>query len=208
MQIASPKEVAQDRSFLNARTDSYTLLATLLNHAPSYDLLCQLQRMAWDASMPEGLIAAWIDLRKAARACAVTDIEREYQSIFVGLGQGEVVPYASWYREGLLMALPLARLRQDLAKVGLARRPQVHEAEDHAGLLCETMALLGSRRTISLPTYARFFDNHVASWMVDFFSDVQKAPSARFYRAAAGLGLSLLQAEKIYLRAHRPANVH
>ncbi|KJS32520.1 MAG: hypothetical protein VR64_06290 [Desulfatitalea sp. BRH_c12] len=208
MQIATPKEAAPDTPFLNARTDSYTLLAALLNRAPNHDLLCQLQGMAWDASMPQRLIAAWIDLRKAARAHTVTAVEREYQSIFVGLGQGEVVPYASWYREGLLMALPLARLRQDLVKVGLTRRPQVHEAEDHAGLLCETMALLGSRRTIPLRTYARFFDDHVASWMVDFFSDVQKAPSARFYRAAAGLGLSLLHAEQIYLRAHCAASVH
>jgi TorA maturation chaperone TorD len=187
--------------------DSYALLAALLNRPPGADLLLQLQGAGWLSTTPQRLIAASIKLRQAAFACAAAEIEKEFQALFVGLGQGEVVPYASGYREGVLMGLPLARLRQDLAQLGIVRRSHVHEAEDHAGLLCETMALLASKTTLPLWAYARFFEEHVASWMFDFFSDVQKAPGARFYNGVAGMGLSLLHLEQNYLDAQRAAQI-
>ncbi|RJQ77873.1 MAG: molecular chaperone [Desulfobacteraceae bacterium] len=194
--------------FLKTRTDTYALLAALLNQAPDADLLSQLQHIEWHASLPQRLINAWIGLRNAANTYPEHLIEKEFQSVFVGLGQGEVVPYASWYLEGLLMALPLARLRLDLIKLGITRRAEVHEPEDHAGLLCQTMALLGQRSDIPLQEYARFFDAHLASWMFDFFIDVQKAPHAGFYRSVAELGLFLLEWEQNYLSEHGPAKVH
>jgi len=199
MPNAATKVASSENRYLTARTDTYALLAALLSRPAGPDLLLQLQGAQWASGMPQRLIAAWIELRKAARAGTVAAIEKEFRAVFVGLGQGEVVPYASGYGEGLLMARPLARLRQDLAKMGIVRRLDVHEAEDHAGLLCETMALLGSSPVHGTRAYARFFEEHVASWMFDFFSDVQKAPSARFYVAVAGTGLALLHLEQTYL---------
>lgn len=195
-------------TFLNARTDTYALLAALLNRAPSPHLLFQLQRIEWNPAMPDRLIDAWIDLRDAARIYPANEIEEEFRTLFVGLGQGEVVPYASWYLEGLLMTLPLARLRLDLVKLGIARRKEVHEAEDHAGLLCETMALIGSNHEIPIYVYSRFFDEHVTSWMFDFFTDLKVAPSAGFYRSVAGLGTCLLELEQLYLSAHIAAHAN
>jgi TorA maturation chaperone TorD len=205
---AASEPAFPDATYLNARTDTYAMLAALLNRPPDPHLLFQIKRVEWNPAMPDGLIDHWIKLRDAARKYPVQAIEKEFQTVFVGLGQGEVVPYASWYLEGLLMTLPLARLRLDLIRLGISRRKEVHEAEDHAGLLCETMALIGSHREIPINVYARFFDEHVASWMFDFFIDLRKAPSAGFYRSVAGLGKCLLELEQLYLSAHYTTHVH
>lgn len=204
----SSEQALLDSIYLNARTDTYAILAALLNRPPGSRLLFQIKRVEWNPAMPDGLIDHWIRLRDAASKYPVQAIKEEFQTVFVGLGQGEVVPYASWYLEGLLMTLPLARLRLDLTRLGISRRKEVHEAEDHAGLLCETMALIGSHREIPIYVYARFFDEHVAPWMFDFFTDLRKAPSAGFYRSVAGLGKYLLELEQLYLSARCAVHVH
>ena len=83
----------------------------------------------------------------------------------------------------------LARLRDDLAKIGIARAEGVVEPEDHAGILCEIMSGLASRR---LPAPAEsdrmIFDKHMASWIGRFFSDLEKASAADFYKRVGALG--------------------
>lgn len=189
-------------TFRNARTDTYALLAALLNRPPDLYLSLQLQYLDCDPGIPVSLIEGWIELRNAARRYPVDAVAEEFLDVFVGLGQGDVVPYASWYLEGLLMTSPLSRLRMDLTRFGIARRKNVYEAEDHAGLLCETMALLGRDGDVSGEDYARFFDQHVACWMFDFFDDLRHAPSAGFYRSVGRLGKCLLELEQICLHSH------
>ncbi len=66
------------------------------------------------------------------------------------MGCGEMVPYASWYRDRMIQSSPLASLRADLMRLGIVRQPDSYESEDHAGALCETMALL-SREANAVP---------------------------------------------------------
>lgn len=197
-----------DETYRSARTDTYAILAALLNQPPSPHLLFQIKRVEWNPAMPDRLINTWINLREAAGKQAAQAIGEEFQTVFVGTGQGEVVPYGSWYLQGLEASLPLARLRLDLVRLGISRREEIHEAEDHAGLLCEAMALIGSHREIPIYVYARFFDEHVTSWMFDFFTDLYKAPSAGFYRTVAGLGICLLKLEQLYLSISSAAHTH
>ncbi len=180
-----------------AMTDTYAVLAVLLARAPKPGFLLQLRHAEWHPGLPEKLNRAYGGLRHAAGVYPHEAVEREFEALFVGLGAGEVVPYASWYRERTLMALPLARLRSDLNKMGIGRRIGVHEAEDHAALLCEAVALLRQQPRITPEAYARFIRDHVTSWMFDFFGDVYKAPSVGFYRSVACLGKCLLQLESI-----------
>ena len=49
--------------------------------------------------------------REAAAETSVERIEREYFDLFIGLGRGELLPYASYYLTGFLHERPLARLR-------------------------------------------------------------------------------------------------
>ena len=56
------------------------------------------------------------------------------------IGRGELVPFASYYRTGFLNEKPLAKLRGDMARLGIARAESVKEPEDHIAALCEMMA--------------------------------------------------------------------
>ena len=188
-----------DETFQNTRTDTYTLLAALLRQAPTAAFFHHLRRVKWQPNIPDDLADAWNELRQSSWHVSATTAALEFAVLFTGLEGGEVIPYASWYLDGLLMSQPLAHLRSDLRKLGISRSVESREAEDHAALVCETMALISAQAAIPIYTYARFFDQHVASWMFDFFRDLHKAPSARFYRSVARLGTCLLNAERICL---------
>ncbi|HHB11839.1 MAG TPA: molecular chaperone, partial [Chromatiales bacterium] len=125
-------------------------------------------------------------------------LDDEYHALFIGVGRGETVPYASWYLTGLLMEKPLALLRRDLARLGIERSPEVCEPEDHAGALCESMALLVDDPDVVADTERGFFETHIDPWLGRFFEDLSRAPSARFYAPVAVLGQRFLALERRY----------
>ena len=169
-----------------ARAQEYALLAALLTRAPDAGFLAKISELRSDAS-PLGLAHA--ALAEAAEGTTAEKVEREYFDLFIGLGRGELMPYGSYYLTGFLLERPLARLRDDLAKIGIARVEGVVEPEDHAGILCEIMSGLASRR---LPAPAEsdrmIFDKHMASWIGRFFSDLENASAADFYKRVGALG--------------------
>jgi len=191
----------------NIRTDSYVLLASLLGQPPTQDLLNILQNLQWDGeTILEKLDDALMALRQASHDYPLAAMEEEFNRLFVGLGSGEIVPYASWYREKRLHSAPLASLRSDLIRLGIVRKTESHEPEDHAGVLCEIMALI-TRKPDDAPlaTQARFFQQHVASWMTAFFKDLQSAKNARFYRIVGLFGGCFLESEIEFLEFNEKA---
>jgi TorA maturation chaperone TorD len=176
-----------------ARAQEYTLLATLLSSAPSAALLEQIAQLHGDAT-PLG--RAHATLAEAASVAAVSEVEREYFDLFVGLGRGELLPYASYYLTGFLNERPLARLRDDLAALGIERVEGNFEPEDQAATLCEIMAGLAAARFPVPPEAQRaFFEKHVSRWMGRFFADMEKAENAKFYRSVGTLGRNFLEIE-------------
>src|SRR3954451_23654204 len=176
-----------------ARAQEYALLSTLLVRAPNAALLKSLSVLRGDAS-PLGV--AHVALAQAAADGTVERIEREYFDLFIGLGRGELLPYASFYLTGFLHERPLARIREDLAQLGVERDPQRREPEDHLALLCEVMAGLAQGSfDASEAEQARFFGRHLRPWAEKFFADLEAAKSARFYRAVAGYGRTFLAIE-------------
>ena len=130
-----------------ARSREYALLSTLLARAPDQPLLERLADLRGDAS-PLGRAHAAV--AEAAGHTSAVHVEREYFDLFIGLGRGELLPYGSYYLTGFLHDRPLARLRQDLVRLGIERAAGQAEPEDHAAILCEVMAGLVSRRFPSL----------------------------------------------------------
>ena len=176
-----------------ARAQEYALLATLLSHAPDRPLLSRIAQLPGDTS-PLG--AAHAAVAEAARNADAADVEREYFALFVGLGRGELLPYGSYYLSGFLHDRPLARLREDLAKLSLERTNSQAEPEDHAAILCEVMAGVVSRRFPAAPGSDRLlFEKHLAPWLGRFFSDLERAKSADFYRAVGALGRAFIDIE-------------
>lgn len=169
-----------------ARAQEYALLALLLMRAPDAALLSKLSALRADVS-PLGLAHA--ALAEAAEATRVEKVEREYFDLFIGLGRGELMPYGSYYLTGFLHERPLARLREDLGRLGIARAEGMVEPEDHAGILCEIMSGLASRRLPAPPGSDRLiFEKHMAPWIGRFFADLENAAAADFYKRLGTLG--------------------
>ena len=176
-----------------ARAQEYALVATLLNRAPDKRLLANLADLRGDAT-PLGM--AHVALAEAAGQTDVRRVEREYFDLFIGVGRGELLPYASYYLTGFLHERPLARLREDLGKMGIARAEGVVEPEDHAGILCEIMSGIASHRLPAPPDSDRLiFDKHMSPWIGRFFADLEQAAAADFYRHVGALGRVFMNIE-------------
>jgi len=176
-----------------ARAQEYALLSALLSRAPNQQLLDRLATLRGDAT-PLGLAHA--ALAEAASRTNADRAEREYFDLFIGLGRGELLPYASYYLTGFLHERPLARLRETLAQLGIERAEGQAEPEDHAAILCEIMAGLVSGRFPAPEGADRaLFEQHLAPWIDRFFADLERAATGEFYRRVGSLGRALIEIE-------------
>jgi len=177
-----------------ARAREYSLLAALLLRAPDADLLQQIATLSGDAS-PFGLAH-----RALAEAAAQTDaaaVEDEYFNLFIGVGRGELLPYGSFYLTGFLHERPLARLREDLDRLGIERSEGNVEPEDHAGILFEIMAgLIDGRFPAPAGSDRELFETHLEPWIGRFFGELEQAKGAAFYRPLGTIGRLFMEIER------------
>lgn len=198
---AAPRQFEELTPEDTARADLYALLAHLFQAAPDEDLLAVLANADdVSAEAPHSRVGeAWRKLQSAAAAADPEALAQEFQDLFVGVGSGEVMAYGSWHLTGFLMEEPLARLRDDLAQLGLSRLQSAAEPEDHIAALAEVMRLL-VRGGDGIPAAAfevqkAFFTRHLRPWYARFAEQLAKAPSANFYRAAGELTKTFLDTE-------------
>ena len=175
------------------RARLFALIGRLLSEAPDAALSRGLAGLAGDAS-PLG--TAIQGLAAAAAGAEPAALEREFFELFIGVGRGELLPYASYYLTGFLHERPLAELRGDLARLGIARAAGVSEPEDHIAFLCETLAGLIEGRLGAPAEAGPFFQRHMRPWASRFFADLEGAQAARFYRAVGALGRVAVEIEQ------------
>ncbi|MBW4935415.1 TorD/DmsD family molecular chaperone [Marinobacter sp. F4206] len=196
--MANAVEVQCPRSINDedrARAQMYQLLGALLGEPPSRELLAGLALLKGDDT-PLG--AASKNLAALAERTNPHDAEREFNNLFVGVGRGELLPYASYYLTGFLNEKPLADLRSDLMVRGIKSRDDVKEPEDHISTLCEIMAgiITGEFPCDSgLSSQKAFFDAHLAKWAALFFTDLEEAQSAVFFAPVGSLGRAFMTVE-------------
>lgn len=191
---AAAATAPSDEDVLRARF--YALLAALLVAPPSQGILGRLTALPDEDDTELG--RALGALARAARDSSPAQLEEEFNALFVGIGRGELVPFASYYLTGFLHEKPLAVLRDDLARLGIQGSDQVAEPEDHMATLCEVMQVLIEGAFGHQPCLAEqkaFFTAHLKPWAGKFFADLQQAESARFYRAVGALGQVFLDVE-------------
>jgi TorA maturation chaperone TorD len=177
------------------RANTYALLAVLLREPPGAEALGKLAALEPDDSEMGRALGA---LAGAAREASVEDIDDEFHDLFVGVGESELKPYGSYYLTGFMYEKPLAKLRAEMAALGLGRADDVPEPEDHAAALCEAMCALITGEFGAPETLARqraFFDTHIAPWFGRFFEDMETSPSARFYRPLGTVGRLFMRIE-------------
>jgi TorA maturation chaperone TorD/DNA-binding transcriptional regulator YdaS (Cro superfamily) len=176
-----------------ARAQEYALLAALLARAPDAALLGRLSTLRGDPT-PLGL--AHVGLADAAGRADAGKVEREFFDLFIGIGRGELMPYGSYYIAGFLHERPLARLREDLGRLGIERVEQQYESEDHAAILCEIMSgLAGGQFPAPADAGRQLFEKHLTPWLGRFFADIERAQSADFYRSVGALGRTFIGIE-------------
>lgn len=175
------------------RGDQYRFLARLLSSAPSQEMLQGIAVLRGDDTAYGVAISA---LARVAAGTSAADVEREYFQLFVGVGRGELLPYASFYQTGFLNERPLAEVRADLSRLGVARAEGRFEPEDHLALLLEVMADMAHGHIVAGDAdQAAFFSRHLAPWAGQFFDDLATAPSAGFYRPVAEIGRQFIDIE-------------
>lgn len=172
------------------RAQHYGFLARMLAAPPSAEILAEVAGIKGDGTV---LGQAYDALARKAAGTTAKEVEKEFFELFIGVGRGELLPYMSFYLTGFLNERPLADLRADLARLGLAQTEGRHEPEDHIALLFEVMA--GMAHGDIAGDQTAFFDHHIAPWAAQFFDDLAIAPSARFYRALAEIGRSFVDIE-------------
>lgn len=184
-----------------ARADLYALLASLLLVAPGPALLDDLAAADPICGGEGGhpLEDAWHKLTIGAAITEADAVADEFAELFVSVGTPRQNPYESRYLSGFLNDIPLSVLRDDLARLRLARASGAGDFEDHLGALCETMRVLIAggpgleRQPLAIQKW--FFERHIAPWSARCLADIANDPQASFYRLVAGFAQAFFAIE-------------
>ena len=190
---ATKKEIVEIED--QHRSSFYVLLSSLLSRPPTKDLL----NKVYTLSGGENKIGEAIKtLTILSKKLDIKTIEREYNNLFIGVGRGELLPYASFYMTGFLNEKPLANLRDDMKRIGISRSPSTSDPEDHIASLCEMMSGIITNQfytTLSLRQQSDFFATHLGPWAKHFFDDLIAAEYSVFYAPVGALGKAFIEIE-------------
>lgn len=195
MNIRDPQTLeisAEDR----LRADFYNFLGLLLAMPPDQMLLDQITGLSGDDTDLGQAIRAMSRVAKVTKPEAA---EREFNALFIGLGRGELLPYASFYLTGFLNEKPLAQLRNDMAARGITRAANVFEPEDNIASLMEMMGGMIVGRfgsAASLEDQKTFWNKHIGPWAEHFFSDLEAAEHSVLYASVGTAGRVFMEIER------------
>ncbi len=182
-----------------ARAELYGLLAALYYAPPTPELMAQLRVATTEAPTAGGFLEEpWRELVGAARALTDESVKHEYDALFGGVGKPEVYLFGSHYLSGFLNEKPLAKLRDTLASLGLARDETMPETEDHIAYLSEVMRYLIAGDDVAVANLTRqreFFSTHVQPWVMPMCDAISQHPKARFYAALSGFTRAFMSVE-------------
>jgi len=178
------------------RADFYDFLGALLAGPPDKALLKKTAGLSGDDSPLGQAVSA---MARVAAISNPTGVEREFTALFIGVGRGELLPYASYYLTGFLNEKPLAVLRKEMAALCITRAPNVFEPEDNIASLFEMMAGMITGRfgkPVPLARQAEFFNRHIGPWAEHFFADLEGAENSVFYASVGAAGKAFIEIER------------
>ncbi len=191
--IATQPDVSEEDKL---RADFYDFLAVLLAGPPSADLLKKTAALTGDDGDLGGAIKS---MARVARVTKAPAAQSEFNALFIGLGRGELLPYASFYLTGFLNEKPLAALRKDMTALRIARAPNVFEPEDNIASLFEMMAGMIMGRfgdPVPVERQTDYFNKHIAPWATHFFTDLEGAKNSVFYASVGAAGKAFMDIER------------
>ena len=179
-----------------ARANFYGLLARLFYSAPDAELLRMIAAAGGIEAEGDRLAAAWRELRQAAVSADAERVREEYEAAFVGTGKAPVTLYSGAYSVRFTNETPLAALRGELAALGLARRADAGEPEDHVAALFDTMRHLIVEQTPGLAQQRRFFARWIGPVFERLCAAIETNEHTAFYRYVARLAKEFLTLEQ------------
>ena len=177
------------------RADMYDFLAALLRGEPTDELITSVEGLSGDGT---DIGSACSVLATLSAKIPNDEIRDEYMRLFIGVGRGEILPYASYYLTGFLNDKPLANLRNAMAQMGIERAEGVKDPEDHIASLFDIMSGLirGSFAADGdLAAQADFFKKHIEPWAPLLMQDIEAAKSAVFYAPVGTIGRAFMDIE-------------
>ncbi|MDQ6621572.1 MAG: molecular chaperone TorD family protein [Pseudomonadota bacterium] len=192
-----------------ARANFYALLSRLYAGAPDGPLLKALAGASALATSTvlddqDALAAtvgtAWDRLRAASSVMDPDAALQEYTDLFIGVGRSEVNLHASHWITGFMMDKPLVEVRSTLSKLGLGRRADAINVEDHLAAIFETMRILvagfAGRPPAPADDQQQFFDRHIAPWIERCCSAITSNSVANYYARVAEFTQSFVALER------------
>jgi len=178
-----------------ARANFYALLARLF-YAPRDAALLKAISVEKLEGEEASLSRSWAELAQAAAQADPEAVREEYESAFIGTGKAPVTLYTTAYTIRYSNEAPLAELRGDLATLGLGRRAEVREPEDHIAALCDTMRHLVAEQKKDLEEQRRFFNRWIHPTIDPLCSAIERNDKTAFYKPVARFAKSFLQLEQ------------
>jgi len=162
-----------------ARANFYALLSRLF-YAPADAALLAALGQADQLEADHELASAWAALSRASAGADPEAVREEYETVFIGTGRAPVTLYTGAYSPRQPQEIPLAVLRGELASLGLARRSEAAEPEDHLAAVCDVMRHLVSER--ELEEQRRFFERWIQPIAEPLCNAIDKCEQAVFYK--------------------------
>jgi len=166
-----------------ARANLYGLLARLFYGPPDAGLLKAMASETLDGELAQ----PWEELKRASATADPETVREEYETAFIGTGKAPVTLYTSAYSIRFSNEVPLAELRGELSRLGLARRAEAREPEDHIAALCDVMRHLVAKQQYDLDEQRRFFHRWVAPIAEPLCGAIERSAVTDFYKRVAAL---------------------
>jgi TorA maturation chaperone TorD len=164
-----------------ARANFYGLFARLFYAPPDAALL----KAVAGETLEGELAGPWADLARAAASADPEAVREEYETAFIGTGKAPVTLYTTAYSIRFANEAPLAELRGELARLGLARRAEAREPEDHIAALCDTMRHLVAEQKRDLEEQRRFFNRWIDPTFGPLCDAIERSDKTTLYKWVA-----------------------
>lgn len=172
----------------------YRLLAHFLSAPPDEYSLEHASRLSGDNSPLGQTITAFALSASISRPPILA---KQFHRLFIGLGGGELTPFASRYRMGSLHERPLVQIRADMQRLGIRRIAGNAEPEDHVVSILEMMCMMLAEPTrFPQQAAASVYRRHAAPWMPAFATDLSAIEDADFYAALGRFFVAFLDREQ------------
>ena len=179
-----------------ARANIYGLLARLFYGPPDAQLLETLAGASGMDAEDGEIGPAWERLCLAAGQTDNESARDEYDTVLVGTGKAPVTLYTCAYSIRYATEAPLAELRGALSALGLARREEASEPEDHIAALCDAMRHLIAVQKRDLAVQSAFFKRWIGPTAGPLCDAIEAEPSLSFYKAVARFAKAFFDMEQ------------